>query len=116
MNFENLHLQPKHPRSTMILVLGIVSLVMLLLGSCCAGFGAVSLVLGIVAMVMGKNAKQEINANYQNYHPDSLKEVEAGRIMGIISTILGALFILLMIVLVIIYGAVILGSLFLQNV
>lgn len=115
LNFENLHLKPKHPKSTTILILGISALVSLLLSGCCSILCIISLVLGIMAIVMGKTVKEEINANYPMYNPDSLKEVEAGRIMGIIATILSILFVFLVIILMFIYGIAVLASLFYQN-
>jgi uncharacterized membrane protein YjjP (DUF1212 family) len=103
--------KPKHPKSTAVLVLGICSLAVLLLTACCALSGFVSLILGIVTLVLSKNAREDIRNNYQLYHPDSFREVEAGRIMGIISTILSSLAILLVVILFIIYGAIIFLSL-----
>lgn len=62
-----------HPKGTMILVLGILSLV------CCSP-------LGIVAFVMGNTALREIDANPGLYRNRQI--VYAGRILGIIGMVL----------------------------
>lgn len=63
----------EHPQGTTILVLGILSLVI------CG-------LLGPVAWVMGNNAMKEINANPSGY--TNRGSVQAGRICGIISSVL----------------------------
>ena len=62
-----------HPKGVTILVLGILSLV------CCG-------ILGPIAWVMGNNAMSEINASPGAYSNRST--VNAGRICGIIGTVL----------------------------
>jgi hypothetical protein len=112
---ETNYLKPKHPRSTTVLILGITSLVLLVMNACCGLAVFASLTLGIIAIVLGKRAKDEVNANYQAYHPDSLKEIEAGRIMGIITTVLSGVWLVILICLMLIYGAAILFSSFAQQ-
>lgn len=63
----------EHPQGTLILVLGILSLVI-------CGF------LGPVAWVMGNNALAEIDQNPGAY--TNRGQVQAGRICGIIATVL----------------------------
>ena len=77
-----------HPQGTTILVLGIVSIVLV----CCF----VGPILGIVAWVMGNNAMRDINAAPGRYGNRST--IQAGRIMGIISAIIGAIWVVLMII------------------
>lgn len=114
--FDNApHLRPKHPRATTALILGISSLVLLLMNACCGLAGIVSLTLGIVAIVIGKQAKEDFYKNHQNYHPDSLKEIEAGRIMGIVATVLSGVWLVILICLMLLYGAAVLFSLFAQQ-
>ena len=72
----------EHPQGTTILILGICSLV-------------VCQLLGPVAWVMGNNAIQEIDANPYAYSNRS--SVQAGRICGIIGTVLIALWLLFMV-------------------
>lgn len=64
---------PKHPQATLILVLGILGLV-------------VCQVLGPFAWVMGNRAVAEIDANPGVY--DGRGEAQAGRILGIIATVI----------------------------
>lgn len=62
-----------HPQGTTVLVLGILGLV------CCG-------VLGPVAWIMGNSAMREIDANPAAY--SNRGSVQAGRILGIIATVL----------------------------
>ena len=71
---------PKHPQATTVLVLGILGLVL------CQ-------VLGPFAWVMGNKAQKEIQAHPGAYSGDG--EINAGRILGIISTALLGLMVLL---------------------
>lgn len=64
---------PKHPKATLILILGILGLV-------------VCQVLGPFAWVMGHRAVAEIDANPGVY--DGRGEAQAGRILGIIATVI----------------------------
>ncbi len=75
-----------HPQGTTILVLGICSLVI------CG-------LLGPVAWIMGNNALKEIDANPSAY--TNRGSVSAGRICGIITSVLMILGILLFVVLII---------------
>ena len=63
-----------HPRGTTVLILGIISLF-------CLG-----IVLGPIAIVMGKNALAEVDANPTAY--TNRGQVQAGYILGIIGTAL----------------------------
>jgi hypothetical protein len=65
--------QQNHPQGTTILVLGIASIV------CCG-------LLGPVAWIMGNKAIQEIDARPGQYSNRGV--VQAGRIIGIIATVL----------------------------
>ncbi len=69
---------PPH-RGVVILVLGILSLV-----SCCFG-----LILGPIAWIMGNNDLQEIRAGRMDREGEGM--TNAGRICGIIGTVLGVL-------------------------
>ena len=71
--------QVDHPQGTTILVLGILGLVF------CQ-------ILGVVAWVMGNNALREIDANPAAYSNRS--NVAAGRMLGIIATVLILLFVI----------------------
>jgi hypothetical protein len=81
----------EHPQGTLILVFGIMSLV---LGfSCGIGF-----VLGPVAWIMGNSALSEIDANPSLY--TNRGSVQAGRICGIIATVLAILGVVAIILLI----------------
>lgn len=74
----------EHPQGTTILILGIAGLV------CCGP-------LGIAAWIMGNKAIQEIDANPTAY--SNRGSVNAGRICGMIATILLILAVILWVVL-----------------
>jgi hypothetical protein len=78
---------PEHPRATTILVLGILSLVT------CG-------ILGIPAWIMGNTALREIDASRGAL--GGRGNVQAGRICGIIATVLLALSVLFVIGLVVV--------------
>lgn len=78
---------PEQSQATTILVLGILSII------CCGP-------LGIAAWVMGNNELAAIDAGRRS--PDGRSTANAGRIMGIIGTVLIALGILLFIGLLIV--------------
>lgn len=72
--------QRDHPRATAVLVLGILSLV---LGLSCYGVG---LFMGPIAWAMGSSAIKEIDAEPGVFRNRGL--VSAGRICGIVATVL----------------------------
>ena len=76
---------PNHPRATLILVLGILSI------PCCGLF------TGIPAIILGRNALSEIDANPSAF--GGRGQVNAGYICGIIGTVLSVLGIILNIIL-----------------
>ncbi len=78
---------PKHPQATTVLVLGILGLVL------CQ-------VLGPFAWSMGNKAQKEIQASPGAYSGEG--EINAGRILGIISTALLALTVLFFAVMLVI--------------
>lgn len=73
----------KLPNSTLILVLGILSV----LGCCCSGF--LGLIFGIIAIFMAKQATEVYNQNPELY--DGYNNVKTGKILAIIGTVLSAL-------------------------
>jgi hypothetical protein len=72
-----------HPRGVTVLVLGILS------------FFCLGIVLGPIAIVMGTNTLKEIDANPLAYN--NRGQVNAGRICGIIGTILSVIGIIVVI-------------------
>ncbi len=73
-------IQRDHPRAVVVLVLGILSLV---LGLSCYGVG---LIMGPIAWALGQSAIKEIDAAPNEYRNRGL--VQAGRICGIVATVL----------------------------
>lgn len=88
----------EHPQGTTVLVLGILGLVI----NFVIGFG---FILGIIAMVMGKRALSEIDANPGVYA--NRGTVTAGAICGLISCVMAALgFLFIVMVFIIAFAAV----------
>ena len=90
------------PNSQGILILGIFSLVTTF---CCLGTGFIGLVLGIVAVVMSSKAIETYQQNPQAYSEGSFKNVNGGRICGIIGIIVNGVLIIFGIIYLIVAGA-----------
>lgn len=69
------------PNATAILVLGICSIVICSLGP----------ILGTIALVLAKGARKELEANPQRYTEGSVKNMNTGKICGIIGLCIGLL-------------------------
>lgn len=69
--------KPQHPQATTTLVLGIVSIVLVFM--CC-------LPLGIAPWIMGSKAIKQVDANPGMY--EGRGQLVAGKVMGIVSTVL----------------------------
>ena len=74
------------PNSTLVLVMGILSIV----GCCC--YGLPGLIFGIVAVVVGQKSTNLYKESPQDYK--GYDNVKAGKIMGIIGIVLSVLFML----------------------
>lgn len=90
------------PNSQGILILGIFSLITTF---CCGGIGFVGLVLGIIAVVMSSKAEQLYAENPVAYTEGSYKNVNAGRICGIIGIVVNGIMIIAGIIYLIVVGA-----------
>ena len=77
------------PNSTLVLVLGILSIVS------CICYGIPGLICGIVAVIVGQKATNVYKEAPENYR--GFDSVKAGKIMGIIGIVLSVLFILFLI-------------------
>ena len=86
----------KLPNSTLILIFGIISII----GCCCGGI--VGLIFGIVALYLSKQAKEEYIANPQLY--TGYGNVKTGRILAIIGVVLSAIYLIINIIFIAIYG------------
>jgi len=89
------------PKAVAVLVLGIISI------ATAFCYGIPGLVIAIITMVMASGSKKLYNANPALYTESSYKNMNAGRICGIIGLIL-SIVILITIIYIILFG----GSLF----
>lgn len=76
------------PNSTLILVLGILSILTSFM------YGIVGLICGIIALVLSKNARKTYHDFKEKYTRDSYNQLEIGRICAIIGIIFSSLFII----------------------
>ncbi|HEY4797997.1 MAG TPA: CCC motif membrane protein [Bacteroidia bacterium] len=93
-------MQPVLPNATAALVLGIISI------PTCFCAGIVGLVCGIIAIILGNKAVKLHKANPGVYTTSSYNNANAGKICGIIGTILSALYLIFYIVYFIIVGTI----------
>ncbi|RXK61614.1 DUF4190 domain-containing protein [Lacibacter luteus] len=85
------------PNATIVLVLGILSII-----ACC--FYGLGIILGIVAIVLAAKDKKLFAAEPELYTASSLKNLNAGRVCAIIGLILSALYLILIIVMIATFG------------
>ena len=90
------------PQSQGILILGIFSLVTT---CCCGGIIFAGLILGIIAVVMSSKAIETYEQNPKAYTEASFKNVNGGRICGIIGIVLNGIIILFGLIYLFIAGA-----------
>lgn len=86
------------PNSTIVLVLGILSIVL------CFCYGIIGLVLGIIALVLAKKDRKLYDANPEWYTQASFKNLNAGKICAIIGLSFSALYIIYVIIIIGIVG------------
>ncbi len=87
------------PNATAVLVMGILSIV-----TCCCFYGIISLILGIIALVLGNKDTRLYLANVGMYTEGSYKNLRAGRVCAIIGLVLGGITIVACIILVATFG------------
>lgn len=87
------------PNATIVLVLGILSIV-----TCCCFYGLIGLVLSVVALVLSRKDKQNYLANMNYYTLSSYKNLNAGRVCAIIGLILSGIVVLFCIVIAVFFG------------
>jgi len=95
------------PNSTLILVFGILSIPL-----CCC-YGIVGLILGIVALVLAKKATAQYLENPELY--TGFSNVKTGRILAIIGIVFSAVYILMLIAGLAMYGTEIFNEEFQQQ-
>lgn len=93
-------MQQHLPNATIVLVLGIVSIVLCF---CCGLFGVIS---GIIGIVMANKDRRLLQTNPGAYTDSSIKNLNAGRICAIIGTILSSLYLLFSIIWFAFYGTI----------
>ncbi len=99
-NFLSSGNQPGNlPNATAALVLGIISIV----GAFC--YGIVGVICGIIGLVLANKDRKLYQATPELYSQASYSSLNAGRTCSIIGLILGGLFMLLMILYFLIFGA-----------
>lgn len=87
------------PNATGALVLGIISIV----GAFC--YGIVGVICGIIGLILANKDRKLYQATPELYSQSSYSSSNAGRICSIIGLILGGIFLLIMIVYFIFFGA-----------
>jgi hypothetical protein len=101
----NPSLQIPLPNSTAVLVLGILSIVF------CWCFGVIGLTLGIIALVLAKNANKVYIEAPDKFTISSYKNMNAGKVCAIIGTSLSGIYIISVIIRLLFFGALV-GGLF----
>lgn len=86
------------PNSTAALVLGILSIAL------CWCYGIIGLILGIIGIFLGNNAKKLYKENPQLYTTGSYNNANAGFICSIIGTSLSAIFLIYVLIYIIFLG------------
>jgi hypothetical protein len=96
--------QQQLPNATGVLVLGIISIV----GCFC--YGIVGIITGIISLVLSAKAIKMYNDNPALYTEASFKNMKAGRICAIIGTCLSSVYLIVVIVWIVIFGAALSGA------
>ena len=86
----------KLPNATTSLILGIVSIV-----TCCC-YGIIGLPLGIAAVVLANKAKKLFLEAPENY--DGYSNAKTGKVLGIIGIILNAIYLIMILIAISIFG------------
>ncbi|MRX74940.1 hypothetical protein GJU39_02465 [Pedobacter petrophilus] len=86
------------PNATAALVLGIIAI------PACCFYGIFGLIFGIIAWILGAGDMKKYELNPTFYTESSYKNAKAGKICGMIATILSLVFIVL--VILVIMGAI----------
>lgn len=86
------------PNSTVVLVLGILSLI-----SCCC-YGIPGIIFAIIALVLAKAATDLYYSNPELYTPGSYQNLKAGKICAMVGLILSIAFLIYLIIVIAIIG------------
>ena len=106
---QNFQRQEDIPNSVGVLVMGIVSI------ATCWCYGIPGAVLGIITLILSKNANELYNANPNQYTLKSFNNLKAGKITAIIGLAISGLWVLYIIVVFLFYGFAALSEMPWQN-
>ncbi len=98
MEQPNYNQQQEVPNATLILVFGILSIVF------CFCYGILGLVFGILSVVFASKSSRLYKQNPNIYTLGSYKNMQAGKICGIIGLSLSALFVLIVLIYIAFWG------------
>jgi len=98
MESPSLAQQQEVPNATLILVFGILSIVF------CFCYGVLGLVFGILSVVFANKSSRLYKQNPNIYTLGSYKNMQAGKICGIIGLSLSALFIVIVLIYIAFWG------------
>ena len=84
---------PEAPNATTAMVLGIVAVVLMPIGCCCWFLEILAIPLGVVAIVMGRGARNRVNASQGTLGGGG--KAMAGIITGAIAAVLGLIILVL---------------------
>jgi len=98
------HFQMPLPNATVVLVLGILSIV-----TCCC-YGIIGLILAILALVLAGKDRKLYTANPSAYTMSSFKNLNTGRVCALIGVIMSALVALFYIGMIVIFGLSVLSD------
>jgi hypothetical protein len=87
--------QQNLPNSTASLVLGILAI------PACCFYGIFGLIFGVIAWILGAGDMKKYQLNPSLYTESSYKNAKAGKICGMIATILSALMVLMFILIIV---------------
>ena len=87
------------PNSTLILILGISSIV-----GCCFSYGLLGLICAVIALVLAKSANQLYRSDPERYTESSYKNMTTGKTCAIVSLVLSIVLIVFAIIAIIVFG------------
>ncbi|MGJ8548192.1 CCC motif membrane protein [Winogradskyella wichelsiae] len=105
--------QNKLPADPLSLVLGILALVMGIAGCCCYGITAiVPLTMSIIGLVMANKSLREFGENPEAFDPQSRSNVNTAKIINIIAVVLNSLVLLIALGVLAFYGTLMSSAIF----
>ncbi|MCL1943960.1 MAG: hypothetical protein FWF54_10500 [Candidatus Azobacteroides sp.] len=96
--------QQEVPNATVVLILGIASIV-----TCCC-YGIPGLICGIITLILSGKGMNAYKGNPLMYTQSSYNNLKAGRICGIIGLSLSAIYFIIVLICLIVYGVAALSN------